>query len=541
MKTLKYKNKVSEIEFFDYLNGICDNEYIKKMILDFYSTLKTIDNKFGKQLTIKSFGKMPGGMEYPIYTDQAKYLFLSKEDQAKDDDFLNQFETALYENKKIKDEDLRTDANKKAYKILQKGQDELYNQEAQPIGASDLFRFQFMNLIDEIEVTSEKYTNKNVLGAFYITKQKIALFDVSQDGDKFKQFRQQNNTCHEFTHMLSTKTAQDGQIRFLRPWYVIDKDVEFIVWDTPFDGVLVNDALKNAYFYGGLIISEVATDFYSVFCPGRLGWGTINFEDATDSPKNFSIFMNEFKEGNFSDHTTYAMFAHMFEIVFGNKNNFRKCIINPAMPVWGQYNITRNFLRSANISPELDEKINKHLAQTFDCDRELFDKPNIQFEKFMLLFGQGYYTYFKKQKPTPFNEDIMLAQSMLLDIMQSKLHDNLASDVYNPSSPEFSEQNLNAYLNNLSMQAKYIDNWVIKPNITLAQDKNKFARDFYCNGKLAEMAPQNPAIQTWAQYLKMLCTCTHNLAPGILKNSQLLKSEYDYLKKTKNNELAVEK
>ncbi|MBQ2713402.1 MAG: hypothetical protein IJF22_00350, partial [Clostridia bacterium] len=76
---LKHKGKVSEEQFFEYLNSICENEHIKTMILEFYELLKTTDNKLGKMLTIKSFGKTPENFpSFPLYTDQAKYLFLSK-------------------------------------------------------------------------------------------------------------------------------------------------------------------------------------------------------------------------------------------------------------------------------------------------------------------------------------------------------------------------------------------------------------------------------------------------------------------------------
>ena len=540
---LKHKSMVSEPEFFEYLNNVCQNEHIKNMILDFYNMLKANDDKLGKRLTIKSFGRTPENYpSFPLYTDQAK-SFLSAEHQAKDDALIAEFSDILQKSQDITDEKLREEAIDKAFNAYISQQDEIFNQYTNAIGESDLFRFQFVNFVNE--VTAEENSQASIRGFFSPLNKLIKLYNISDDllADKSTKlyFKLQNTINHELTHLLSMKTVNFGFYpHFISPGMLIAQQGTRCMYNPQIANLITNNSkLFFANMAAEDILNEAATDFYSVYAAKRLA--TYDFQSTYYENIPTLVFGAVSENQKHDDFTSYGELGHIFAIIFENNNGFSKCFFNNDMPVWGQYNIINNFLESAQISPELERQIESTLSQTFNIEKNQCQKF-LQFDKFKLLVG----TCFNKpraEKPTSFDENMMLAQSMILDIMHSRIRDALSCNAYNSAEPEFNEENLKAYLNNLKTQAQHIDKWIIKPNQKILNGDGQFSwvRDIYCNAKLAEIAPQNPAVQVWAKYLHSLCTSMQKLAPEILEKSPLLKSEYEYLKKTKNNKLTSEK
>lgn len=543
---LKYKGKVSEEKFFKYLDNICENQNIKAMILDFYNTLKKTDKKVGKMLSIKSFGKTPENSPYfPIYTDQAKYLFLSKKDQAKDDNLIKKFESVLQQSQEITNEKLREDTINKAFELYQIKQDKIYNQNKSPIGQSDLFRFQFVNFVNKITIEEGDLDNlSQSRGIYYCFEKEIKLFNITDSVFSSKSsrcFKLQNTINHELTHMLSMKTSSSGKnLLFTSPGVMLTmfQGANGLVNDSLLDLIRKNYLVLISFIKAEELINEVATDYYSLTLTNRLA-KFYNPEDRSYRNSPERIYGAISQDLKFQDFTTYTKYGHIFEIIFRNQNNFEKCIHNSDMPVWSQYNIINSFLENTKISDSLDEQINNSLAQTFKLDIDMF-KGISQFDKFRLLIGT---TYHNEKKHSPFDENMMLAQSMIFDIMQKNLLNNLTMNAYTPSSRQINRQFLKGVIFTSINDAEYIDKWVIKPNIKITESENQsvWTKDVYCNTKLASLNPENPAIKAWAKYLQTLSTITHNLSPQLLENSTFLKTEFEYLNQTKDSNLIFEK
>jgi hypothetical protein len=73
--------------------------------------------------------------------------------------------------------------------------------------------------------------------------------------------------------------------------------------------------------------------------------------------------------------------------------------------------------------------------------------------------------------------------------------------------------------------------------INKRKDQILWAHDVYSNAKLAELAPQNPAVKVWARYLEMLGVSAQKFIPEMVEKTLLIKKEIEYLKeKSKNAE-----
>lgn len=536
---LKRKNKVSEQEFLEYLDSICQNPSIKNMVLEFYNTLKASDKKFGKTLTVKSFGKTPKNYSrFPLYTDQAKYLFLSLEDQAKDDELRNNFNQALTENEKIEDEKSRQKADDLAYQTFQTEEDKLFNQDFATIGVSDLFRFQFLNFVNTISI-EDTYHIKNTRGYYNCFLKELKLFNIKKnffaDKNSLECFKLQNTINHELTHMLSmTSLNFNNNPIFTSPctMFVLENAIGML---NPEVGELIeaNRKILQAYMYAEEILNELATDYYSLYTTNRLAAFDLHSQNHENVPN--CVYGAASKDNKFNDFTSYSSFGNILEIIFKNQSSFEKCIINPVIPVWGQYNIIKNFTSSAKISNGLEMQINNKISKSFNIELNLLNKIN-QFDKFKILIGATFCNHIK-EKQSPYDLNMMLAQGMLFDIMESRLLKNLENKYYNPTSSDFNQDFLEAFLQKKINDAKYIDIWVIKPNNHTPQDKP----EDYCNCKLAEISNQTPANAAWAKYLETLCKTTYQLAPDIIHKSDFLKKEFEFLNKKNNHKLNLHK
>ena len=537
---LKHKGKVSEEQFFEYLNSICENESIKTMILEFYELLKTTDNKLGKMLTIKSFGKTPENFpSFPLYTDQAKYLFLSEEEQSKDDELIQEFILAQERNKTL-DESLRKDANQKAFEVYQSKQEKLFDKETEPIGVSDLFRFQFVNFVDTISIDKACSHNVGSRGFYYGLGKELRLFNITEEifvNKNSKQyFKLQNTINHELTHMFTMKSVNFGKNYLFTSPYVMafEERTGAIVGDDIISMLRKNRFVLDAFMSAEELINELATDYYSLYLPGRLV-AFYNPEDLcyVNSPKRVYGALSQDKD--YEDFTSYTQFGHLFEIIFRSKSNLGSCICNNQMSVWGQYSTVAMFLESAKISPELKLQVDTRLAEIFGIESNMFQNIS-QFDKFKLLIGTCFYNN-SLNNGLPFDEDMMLAQTIILDIIRQRFEDRLKSSKCNLTLPEFDEEYLKGYLKNQIAKATAIDKWVIKPNMKINKSKDQFlwANDVYSNAKLAELAPQNPAVKVWARYLGILGVNAQKFIPEMVENTPLIKKEIDYLKEKNIN------
>ena len=159
-----------------------------------------------------------------------------------------------------------------------------------------------------------------------------------------------------------------------------------------------------------------------------------------------------------------------------------------------------------------------------------------QFDKFKFLIGTCFYNN-SLNNGLPFDEDMMLAQTIILDIIRQRFEDRLKSSKCNLTSPEFDEEYLKGYLKNQIAKATAIDKWVIKPNIKINKSKDQFlwAHDVCSNAKLAELAQQNPAVKVWARYLGILGVNAQKFIPEMVENMPVIKKEIDYLKEKNIN------
>ena len=382
---LKHKGKVSEKEFLEYLDSICKNENIKAMILDFYNILKANDDKSGKKLTIQSFGKTPDNFPaIPLYTDQAKFLFLSEQDQAKNDALVQQFCDALNQNNEIADEKMRADAINQAFEIYQTQQDKLYDQNVEPIGASDLFRFQFINFVNKINIENSSHNQSSVRGGYIAIEKQITLYYVDDMAfeDKSKYFHLQNTINHELTHVLSMKTANFGSFpHFISPGAVTVSQGTICLYNPQLGELIKNNRMVfNANLEAEIILNEVATDYYSLYIAKRL----THFDFASHTYDNIPTRIYGAASDEFEDFTSYGELGHIFEIIFKNQSSFGKCINNPVIPVWGQYNIIKNFFGNTKISNKVCGQVDNTLSKIFNIETKMFKEVK-QFDKFKLL------------------------------------------------------------------------------------------------------------------------------------------------------------
>ena len=107
-----------------------------------------IDEQKGKHLTSESFGCLPMTL-FNIYDlcDQGKMLFFDEDTQQKLDNQMHEYQ----KNAQIlAKENAPAQQKEKFAKEFIKKQNSLLENELEPIGYADLFRFQFVNFIDEI-------------------------------------------------------------------------------------------------------------------------------------------------------------------------------------------------------------------------------------------------------------------------------------------------------------------------------------------------------------------------------------------------------
>jgi hypothetical protein len=332
-KTIKRPRRITEDEFLEYLEDLKPHQISKDFIMSFYQRLKAFDDKNGKHLTYQSFGLYPSA-EYRIYRlcDQATMLFLIEEHQKK-----LEKEWSAYTQKAQKllnlgatnDELIQT-----AKRYIDK-QEEIFKNPLDPIGFADLFRFQFVNFVDEVVMGDNG-------GQYDVKTHKLTIcnkkvMEVPSDSENF--WDQNIIAWHELVHLMELKSYNNGKVKYLTPFYMEGEDSFYLISSDVTRGKVQDDGqdkvneLAIKYFKeGDWILNEILTELFTFRLwqtpePLVLKENTYRYENA---PILSYVFFD--KDKQFEWNTNYLKFSSLIEIANAFYEHRSHILSNPACP-----------------------------------------------------------------------------------------------------------------------------------------------------------------------------------------------------------------
>lgn len=528
---LKAPHRVSEDEFLEYLTKVCAGSHqARRQILDYYEEMKIIDEKKGKKLTVDSFGRtvLPLNGFYD-YCDQAKNLFLTPSQQLLEAESMQRFAFAC---QGALEEEI------KSLKVVRENeQKQIFAETLPPIGLADLFRYQFVNFVDEIKLDENPSsdcspanvsTNENRLTVYGHKEKSFSYTDLGW-------FRLQKIWRHELTHIMSVKTDYGCNYKYLSPLIQsFQASTNYVGEDVLFTSPNNerNPKVIELFYKGAILIMEIATDFFTQTVMGdrNMGFATANVikETAEMSPKCFNIYLK--MEGipkDLHDNTVYLLFSCVTDIIYyfsKEKHPFVKT--SKYMPTHRLQEIIIKWLNEARLSSHIEEVVNERVSFLTNIPLETLRQKQYVKDKFLMVFAQASNNYEHNLAFSEYNQDTLLAQAMLLDMKHNYFKDMIknASREYNGSLEH--KQKLYKQLRQELEDARFVDDWVIKPNVRLGNAKNStFARDCLSQSALANQTKNNLAMQEWASYLKTLTSFTHKFAPHLLEEFPMFKKE----------------
>ena len=215
--TLKAPRRVGEEEFLKYVKEKCGGStFARRQILDYYAEMKRIDEENGKHLTPESFGSgLRDSYGVNLYTDQARYLFFSEAKQDEDVESHNRFVTACRDASEEEKEMLR--------RIRENEMKSIFLNPLPPIGYADLFRYQFVNFVDEIVLKKGECERKDVSGSVDTSSNILSIYEHTESNSKRTDYEIFNNILlwrHELTHVMAIKSEYGGQYKTVNPFFI---------------------------------------------------------------------------------------------------------------------------------------------------------------------------------------------------------------------------------------------------------------------------------------------------------------------------------
>lgn len=547
---IAHKAPVSEREFLDYLQKVCQDKYVKSLILSYYKKLRALDHKYGKQLSAKSYGLVPFSSVYgDNLPDQVKYLFGVSKIQKAAANFAENFgENACEMLKKTPlPEKTLAPLIYARNKYLQYFLDKHDNVK---IGKADLFRWQFLNYLQQVD--SQKKEASMLRGFINFTDGELVMLRTNQNTKTTEETAQQYYTdkttvFHELTHLMSLKSFANGNYK-----YIHDSELQDSCgYNTALPNFLAEcekqDKALKLYASGLEILNEVITEkVASAHISNILSAQSETFFECFENcPTLQSVHLAPVKDKCYVVHSEYQYFGHALELILALNGQDLAEVISPnRVPTEKLYEIVENFFSLAYISPKLEEQLNRRLANKLKTSPCLFENADT-YHKFILLLGIMYQTfeasvadthYLEKSKNfnSAYNRDAMLLQAVILEIHKNKFLEIFKNPEFQKNSQSYDSKKAKTFLASYANLASYADDWVIKPNIK-SNNQEDFLRKTSATLHLAKLNPNNLAIVTWANFLKIIIFKSNEFAPEIFEKNIFLKNEHKYLKNNENN------
>ena len=543
-RAIPHKLPVTEQEFLTHLAVVCPDNYVRRIILAYYKKLKAFDTRHSKQISIQTYGFVPFcsifGDNLP---DQAKYLFGASCVQ----------KTIVNLVEKLGDKTCQILNKTKHLNIIKQNliatrnaylQHFLNKHSTHFIGKADLFRWQFVNFIRQVETTNQNLYDG--IGSINFIKRQMTIHNIkplqslnSRDKIFEKHYTDKVTVFHELTHLISVKTFENGKYN-----YFLNREFQDQYGMQTALPVFLNASTNKSealqiYSDGLTLLIELATELFTSVCISDItsAKNICFFENFQNCPSVQTVHLKTINDNNYVVHSEYQYFGHILELIFilNNLDNFDK--ISPCnVPTQNIINVVENFFEQGKLSPDIAQLVDTQIAKKFIVQAESLKNAN-NFDKFILLMGYAYRTfntslvdlgYLEKTQNlnSAYNKTAMILQAMVLDIHKNKFEMTLSKIQDNPNATK-------KYLSTFSRLASFADDWIIKPN-TKFQNLEKYLRDELSTINLAEFHPDNIALKTWGDFLKIIISKNQKFAPEILEKSKFLSSETKYLKNKEN-------
>ena len=543
---LAHKKPVTEQEFLTHLYKICSNTYVRSLILSYYKKLKSFDHKYGKQISIQSYGLVPFSGPYgDSLPDQAKHLFGAKPSQKL---LVEAVETIGEKACKIFDKasgakDFQTEIIKARNAFLLHF---LKTNSKSKIGKAELFRWQFVNLINQMEIT-EKEVLKGA-GTINFIKRKTAIHNIVplnslENPDKIleKYYTDKSTVFHELTHLMAVKTFSNGFYNYLIDYEFQDQKGLFTALPVFLKNTPNKSEALAMYSKGLTILIELATELFTSVCISNITSAKSDFffDHFKNCPTLQTVHLQSIKDNNYVVHSEYQFFGHLLQLVMVLNNFDNKDIIAPNnVPTQNMLKMVEQFFEEGSLSPQIASLVDSIISKKFGIGIDEV-KQSSSFQKFVLLLGITYQNfeaslvdsgYFEKTKNlnSAYDKNAMLLQAMILDIHKNKF-ETAFKKIDNPKTTK-------KFLATYARLASFADDWVIKPNISYTKNNQTYyLRHQTPNTNLALMFPENIALSTWADFLKVIVSKTQKFAPEVFEKNNFLNREKNYLNELKNN------
>lgn len=549
---ISHKQPVLEQDFLNHLNKICEDKYLKRLILSYYKKLKTFDHKYGKQLSTKSYGVVPFPSIYgDNVPDQAKYLFGAKKHQQ------NLVDVVVKYCDSICDIAEKTPITKKTIPLfvsLRNAylQNFLQKHSNQKIGKADLFRWQFVNFIDKTKTSPQEETRLRGSINFILKELTFNPCQSSEtpntpDEHAETYYTDKTTVFHELTHLMSLKSFENGNYKYLFTWEL--EDCAGLNTALPnFLAECPNQEKVASIFSSGLeLLNELATESATAFFISDITSAKCEmfFEFFENCPAIQSVHLAPVKDKCYVVHSEYQFFGHFLELIMCFENQPEKKIISPdRVPTETIHEIVEEFFTNSKVSPALENALNQRLAKKIKATPALFKNAN-NFHKFVLLLGIIYQQfdasildtrYFEKTNNlnSAYNLDSMLLQAVVLDIHKNKFLEVFTKPEFQKNTQDFNPKKVKQFLANYAKFATVADDWIIKPN-TKSKNQDDLLRKTSTNLQLSTTATNNLALKAWSNFLKTILATTQEFAPEILNENLFLQKEKNYIKNQENN------
>ena len=543
---ITHKKPVSEQEFLKHLWRVCPNEYARSLVLAYYKKLKRFDHQHGKQISINAYDFVPFLGPYGDHLpDQAKHLFGAKTTQKILAGLTETIGDKVCE--KLDNNHHLQHLIPKIVKARNEYLEHFFNSNKNyRIGKTELFRWQFVNFVNEINTSDEKKFKG--AGSINFVKKQIYLHNITPlqnlkgtEEILLKYYNDKSTLYHELTHLMALKTFNNGFYN-----YLIDHefhDPKGVMTALPQFLYKSNNRKKalGVYGYGLTLLSELYTELFTSVCISNITSAKNNFffEDFENSPTLQTVHLQTINNKTYVVHSEYQYFGHLMQLIMILSQFDNLDIVCPSdVPTQNLQKLVETFFEHGTLSPQIANLVDSKIAKKFGVDIEEVQQAN-NFDKFVLLLGTAYQNFDAsladlgyQQKNKSFNsaydKNAMLLQTMILDIHKNKFISTLKQTNGKP-------EKVKKVLKNYTYLAGFADDWVIKPNTKIRRgSKKEFLRETASTINLADLSPDNPALKTWGDFLTVLISYTQKFAPEIFEKNKFLKNERNYIN-NKNN------
>lgn len=536
---LKCPKFVAEPEFFDYLEKVCKENVLKEYILDFYNHLKKEDGKRGKTISRETFGEPKKiFIEGQVFDyDFNKHLFANGEKIGRTDFFRYQFVNLVNEVSYFKEQ--------------RKNSAGYYDDKERVLRVDNN-----ENIVKEIVKLKNESLKENYLSGELNLEQYNKYYFNSEDEKEIVKVETRKTMFHELTHVLSSKTFGNGIACELinKKFRSVLKD-DINITHASSSKMFAYRPIKDAYYNGMIILNELLTELYAN--------DTIEVFNFNKNRNNYSSELYTLGEINvngksYSYESAYIKLLSILKMLSFFKSP-EQYLFNPEL--------FEQDLFSNQTDREIDKEINnqicEHLFNMSKKNGNNIDKKSLKdiisnitnYEKFLIVLGE-LRTVMRQESYAQFNSLARLSQAILLNqyygIVETKFNNLLSvkktsenNETTIKSQKEIKQDKQEAIerLDKELVFAKYIKMWIIKNNIKV-QTPGFNSRIVMLSDELSEYdfakieAKNNINIKTWDKYIKMLIKTAQQVKPKLLTNNDFLSKEYkSYLNEQELNKL----